>query len=75
MAARLTANGHTVAVWNRSRKRAEPLVAQGARLAATPRDAAQGADAVVAMVADDPHHAQSGWGRMARSTARLAEPS
>jgi 3-hydroxyisobutyrate dehydrogenase len=54
MAARLAANGHTVAVWNRSRERAEPLVAQGARPAATPRDAAQFADAIVAMVADDP---------------------
>jgi 3-hydroxyisobutyrate dehydrogenase len=54
MAARLAANGHTVAVWNRSRERAAPLVAEGARLAATPRDAASGAAAVVAMVADDP---------------------
>jgi 3-hydroxyisobutyrate dehydrogenase len=53
MAARLLAGGNTVAVWNRHRERAEPFVAQGARLADTPRDAAAGAEVIVAMVADD----------------------
>ncbi|HYN07971.1 MAG TPA: NAD(P)-dependent oxidoreductase [Vicinamibacterales bacterium] len=54
MAARLLATGATLAVWNRHRERAEPLVAQGARLAASPRDAADGVEAIVSMVADDP---------------------
>ena len=53
MAARLLTAGHQVVVWNRRKERAEPLVAKGARLAASPRQAADGAGAVVAMVADD----------------------
>jgi 3-hydroxyisobutyrate dehydrogenase len=53
MAGRLLDAGHTLSVWNRTPGRAEPLVARGARLAATPRDAATGADVIVSMVADD----------------------
>ena len=45
--------GFTVAVWNRSKAKAEDLVARGARWASSPADAAVGADAVVTMVADD----------------------
>lgn len=54
MASRLVATGADVVVWNRHRERAEPIVAKGARLAASPREAARGAGAVVSMVADDP---------------------
>jgi 3-hydroxyisobutyrate dehydrogenase len=46
-------NGFTVALWNRSRSKAEDLIARGARWAASPADAADGADAIVTMVADD----------------------
>jgi 3-hydroxyisobutyrate dehydrogenase len=53
MAGRLLDAGHSLSVWNRTSARAEPLVARGARLAATPRDAATGADVIVSMVADD----------------------
>jgi 3-hydroxyisobutyrate dehydrogenase len=53
MAGRYLDNGFTVAVWNRSRSKADDLVARGARWAASPADAADGADAVVTMVADD----------------------
>lgn len=53
MAARLLAAGHTVTVYNRTPARAAPLVGAGARLAATPRDAAMGAAAVFSVVADD----------------------
>lgn len=53
MATRLLAAGHQVTVWNRTAERAAPLVDQGAGLAATPREAAQGAEAVIAMVRDD----------------------
>ena len=53
MAARLLATGHTVTVYNRTAARAEPLVRAGARLARTPRDAANGAEAVISMAADD----------------------
>lgn len=52
MAGRLIGAGHEVSVYNRSPARAEPLVAQGARLAATSADASRG-DAVVTMVAED----------------------
>jgi 3-hydroxyisobutyrate dehydrogenase-like beta-hydroxyacid dehydrogenase len=53
MAARLLAAGHDLAVWNRSPDAALPLVAGGARHAATPRDAAAGAAIVFSMVTDD----------------------
>jgi 3-hydroxyisobutyrate dehydrogenase len=53
MAGRYLDAGFTVAVWNRSRSKADDLIARGARWAASPADAADGADAVVTMVADD----------------------
>lgn len=53
MAGRYLDNGFAVAVWNRSKAKAEDLIARGARWAASPADAAGGADAVVTMVADD----------------------
>lgn len=53
MATRLIHAGHEVAVFNRTASRAEPLVRAGARLAASPREACEGAEAVVAMTADD----------------------
>ncbi len=53
MASRLLAAGHELTVYNRTRERAEPLVDAGATLASTPREACAGADAVVAMTADD----------------------
>src|SRR5258707_3296941 len=46
-------NGFTVAVWNRSKAKADDLVARGASWAGSPADAADGADAIVTMVADD----------------------
>src|SRR3954471_8869422 len=53
MAGRYLDAGFDVAVWNRSKAKAEDLIARGARWAASPADAADGADAVVTMVADD----------------------
>ena len=53
MARRLRDRGFELSVWNRSPERAAALVAAGARLVATPAEAARGADAVIAMVADD----------------------
>lgn len=54
MAARLLAAGHEVTVWNRTRTRIEDLLALGATEASSPREAAEGADAVITMVADGP---------------------
>jgi 3-hydroxyisobutyrate dehydrogenase len=53
MAGRYLDAGFAVAVWNRSKAKAENLIARGARWAASPEDAAIDADAVVTMVADD----------------------
>jgi 3-hydroxyisobutyrate dehydrogenase-like beta-hydroxyacid dehydrogenase len=53
MAGRYLENGFTVAVWNRSRAKADDLIGRGARWANSPADAARDADAVVTMVADD----------------------
>ncbi|MEM6570276.1 MAG: NAD(P)-dependent oxidoreductase, partial [Planctomycetota bacterium] len=53
MANRLLAAGHDVTVWNRTMDRAADLLDAGASLAATPRDAAEGADVVLSMVRDD----------------------
>jgi len=53
MAGRYLDAGFSLAVWNRSKAKAEDLIARGARWATSPADAADGADAVVTMVADD----------------------
>jgi 3-hydroxyisobutyrate dehydrogenase len=53
MAGRYLDAGFAVAVWNRSKAKAEDLIARGARWASSPADAADAADAVVTMVADD----------------------
>ncbi|MGF6310223.1 3-hydroxyisobutyrate dehydrogenase [Bradyrhizobium sp. i1.8.4] len=53
MAGRYLDAGFTVAVWNRSKAKAEDLIARGAHWATSPEDAAIDADAVVTMVADD----------------------
>ena len=45
--------GHSVAVYNRSRDKAEALAAEGARVADSPADACRDAEAVMTMVADD----------------------
>jgi 3-hydroxyisobutyrate dehydrogenase-like beta-hydroxyacid dehydrogenase len=53
MAARLLGAGHELSVWNRSAAAADALAAAGARRAATPREAVQGAQVVFSMVTDD----------------------
>jgi 3-hydroxyisobutyrate dehydrogenase len=53
MTGRLLDAGFPLTVWNRNPQRAEPLRQRGATVAATPREAAAGADVVIAMVADD----------------------
>jgi 3-hydroxyisobutyrate dehydrogenase len=53
MAANWLAKGFEVSVWNRTRAKAEALAGRGAKVAASPRDAAEGADFIFAMVADD----------------------
>jgi 3-hydroxyisobutyrate dehydrogenase len=62
MAANLVKKGFEVTVWNRTASRAESLVAQGARLAATPRAAAAAADVLITIVSDPPAVEQVLWG-------------
>jgi 3-hydroxyisobutyrate dehydrogenase-like beta-hydroxyacid dehydrogenase len=53
MAASLRRAGFELTVYNRTRERAEEWVAEhGGRVAATPREAAEGADAIITMVVD-----------------------
>jgi 3-hydroxyisobutyrate dehydrogenase-like beta-hydroxyacid dehydrogenase len=54
MAARLVEQGLSLAVWNRTAEKCEPLVAQGARRASSPAELATAAEVVVTMVADGP---------------------
>src|SRR5215213_4584113 len=53
MAHRLLGAGFPVAVYNRTADKARPLAEAGATVAATPHDAASGADIVVSMVSND----------------------
>src|SRR3954451_19869463 len=54
MAGHLLDAGHDVAVHNRTREREEPLAERGARRAATPKEAAEGAELVFVCVSDSP---------------------
>jgi 3-hydroxyisobutyrate dehydrogenase-like beta-hydroxyacid dehydrogenase len=53
IAARLIDARHEVALYNRTASKLEALVKRGARVANSPREAAEGADALVSMLADD----------------------
>ena len=52
MVQRLLAAGHSVQVWNRSAAKTQPLAALGARVVATPREAASGVDGVLMCLLD-----------------------
>jgi 3-hydroxyisobutyrate dehydrogenase len=53
MAGRLLDAGHQLTVYNRTRKKAEPLIDKGAVFSKTPKQAATNADAIFSMVSDD----------------------
>jgi 3-hydroxyisobutyrate dehydrogenase-like beta-hydroxyacid dehydrogenase len=50
MATRLLDAGHEITVWNRTPEKAEPLQDRGAKVAATPADAAKRSEAVITML-------------------------
>ncbi|MGW0706426.1 NAD(P)-dependent oxidoreductase [Streptomyces sp. NPDC002643] len=52
MARNLVRAGHTVRAWNRTRAKAEPLAADGARVVDSPAEAVRGADVVLTMLYD-----------------------
>jgi len=53
MAARLAAAGHSMSVFNRTAARTEAMARAGARVGGTPRAAAEKADVIIGMTADD----------------------
>ena len=53
MAESLLAQGHELFVYNRAQHKAQPLHEAGARISATPADAAREAEVVISMLADD----------------------
>lgn len=53
MATRLMAAGHNIRIYNRTREKTKPLTNKGAEFCATPRQACDGADAIISMVGDD----------------------
>ncbi|MFI2641475.1 NAD(P)-dependent oxidoreductase [Streptomyces sp. NPDC018610] len=52
MARNLLRAGHTVRAWNRTRAKAEPLAADGARVVDTPAEAVRDADVILTMLYD-----------------------
>ena len=58
----LLKNGFSLTVWNRSASRAEALVSQGARAAASPREVAAASDVLIMIVSDPPAVEQVLWG-------------
>jgi 3-hydroxyisobutyrate dehydrogenase-like beta-hydroxyacid dehydrogenase len=62
MAANLLKAGHNVTVWNRTPERCAPLVAQGAKQAATPAAAVAGADVIMYCLSDDKAVEDLVWG-------------
>jgi 3-hydroxyisobutyrate dehydrogenase len=54
MARNLMRAGFPLTVWNRTKSKAEALVREGAKLAASPEDAAAGADVLITIVSDPP---------------------
>jgi 3-hydroxyisobutyrate dehydrogenase len=60
MARRLLVNGFPLAVFNRNAEKSKPFANEGARIANSPREAAENADVIISMVADD-NAARSLW--------------
>jgi 3-hydroxyisobutyrate dehydrogenase-like beta-hydroxyacid dehydrogenase len=54
--------GFPLVVWNRTASRADSLVAAGARLAASPKEAAAAADVLITIVSDPPALEEVLWG-------------
>jgi len=63
--------GHALTVWNRTASRAQELVAAGARLAKTPREAAAEAEILLTMVSDPPALEEVLWGHEGKNDGAL----
>ena len=63
--------GHKLTVWNRTASRAQELVAAGARLATTPREAAAEAEILLTMVSDPLALEEVLWGHEGKNDGAL----
>ena len=63
IAANLLKKGFSLTVWNRTAVRAQDLAAQGAKVAATPQQAAAASDVLIMIVSDPPAVEQVLWGK------------
>ena len=72
MSLNLLKAGHTVTVWNRTASRASELIAAGAKLAKTPREAATAADILFTIVSDPPALEEILWGHEGKDDGALA---
>jgi 2-hydroxy-3-oxopropionate reductase len=62
MAANLLKAGHSVVVWNRTVSRADELMKAGAKLAKSPREAAEASELLITIVSDPPALESVLWG-------------
>ncbi len=69
MARNLLRAGHQMTVYNRTREKAQPLEAEGARVADSPAEAARNAEAVFTMLADDPAVSEVVFGKAGIASA------
>ena len=67
--------GFPLVVWNRTASRADSLVAAGARLAASPKEAAAAADVLITIVSDPPALEEVLWGSGTGNATRNGENS
>lgn len=63
IAANLLKKGFSLTVWNRTAARAQDLAAQGAKVAATPQQAAAASDVLMMIVSDPPAVEHVLWGK------------
>lgn len=63
IALNLLRKGFSLTLWNRTASRAEALASHGARIAASPREAAAASDVLLVIVSDPPAVEQVLWGK------------
>ena len=72
MAMNLLKAGHSLTVWNRTASRAQELVAAGATLAKSPREAAAASDILFTIVSDPPALEEVLWGHQGNNDGAMA---
>jgi 3-hydroxyisobutyrate dehydrogenase-like beta-hydroxyacid dehydrogenase len=68
----LLKTGHALTVWNRTTSRANELVALGAKLATSPKEAAAASDVLLTIVSDPPALESVLWGADGKDSGALA---